>query len=114
MAAMLVPPTGAFATVVETRIRRCRRWCGQRWGVGGYYLSIAALFLAVVTTLSAALSSLGAGLEEMGLGSRRAIFFASAAALMLSMAGLTVLVGVGYPAVGFVCALMLLLLISYL
>ncbi len=116
MAAMLVPANWALLrTGVETRQMALPSVVmAQRWGVGGYYLSIAALFLAVVTTLSAALSSLGAVLEEMGLGSRRAIFFASAAALMLSMAGLTVLVGVGYPAVGFVCALMLLLLISYL
>ena len=86
----------------------------QRWGVAGYYLSICALFAAVVTTLSAALSALRAQLAELGLRPNQALFFSCAAALMLSMAGLTALVGVGYPAVGLVCAVMLLILLSYL
>jgi uncharacterized membrane protein YkvI len=50
----------------------------------------------------------------MGLRPEQALFFLPAAALALSMAGLTALVGVGYPAAGIACALMLLLLISYL
>jgi len=86
----------------------------QQWGVPGYYASIGALLLAVVTTLSAALASLREQLAAAGLRPAQAMFFACAAALALSMAGLTALVGVGYPAVGFACALMLLMLISYL
>jgi hypothetical protein len=86
----------------------------QGWGVTGYYLSIGALFLAVVTTLSAALSALREQLSTLGIRPVQALFFSSAASLALSMAGLTVLVGVGYPAAGFVCAIMLLILISFL
>ena len=86
----------------------------QGWGVAGYYLAIAALFLAVATTLAAALAALREGLAAAGLRPGRALFFACAAALALSMAGLTALVGVGYPIAGFACALMLLVLISHL
>ena len=86
----------------------------ERWGVGGYYLSIGALFLAVVTTLAAALSALREQLCALGLKPRQALFFSSAAGLALSMAGLSTLVGVGYPAMGVLCSVMLLLLISYL
>jgi uncharacterized membrane protein YkvI len=86
----------------------------RQWGVVGYYLSILALFVAVVTTLSAALKALKAQLTELGLRPMQAVFFSSAAALMLSLAGLTALVGVGYPALGLACAVMLLILLSYL
>ncbi len=116
LAVMLVPANWALLrTGVDIRQMALPSVVmAQTWGVSGYYLSIAALFLAVVTTLSAALSSLRAVLEEIGLRPGQAIFFASVAALMLSLAGLTALVGVGYPAVGFACALMLLMLISYI
>jgi uncharacterized membrane protein YkvI len=86
----------------------------QKWGVAGYYGSMLALFLAVTTTLTASLAALREQLVEIGLRPRDAMFFSCAAALMLSLAGLTTLIGVGYPALGFVCALMLLMLISYL
>lgn len=116
LAAMLVPANWALLqTDVSTRQMALPTVVmARRWGVPGYYLSICALFLAVVTTLSAALSAHRAQLAELGLRPAHALFFSSTAALALSMAGLTALVGVGYPAAGIVCAVMLLLLISYL
>lgn len=116
LAAMLIPANWALLRAdVETRQMALPSVVmAHRWGVAGYYLSICALFIAVVTTLSAALSALRAQLTEMGLRPTQAVFFSCAAALALSLAGLTALVGVGYPAVGLVCAVMLLILLSYL
>jgi uncharacterized membrane protein YkvI len=116
LAAMLIPANWALLrTDVYTRQMALPSVVmAQRWGVAGYYLSICALFVAVVTTLSAALSALRAQLTELGLRPTQAVFFSCAAALALSMAGLTTLVGVGYPAVGLMCAVMLLILLSYL
>ncbi len=116
LAAMLIPANRALLrTDVATRQMALPSVVmAQRWGVTGYYLSICALFAAVVTTLGAALSALRVQLSETGLRPNQALFFSCAAALALSMAGLTALVGVGYPAAGLICAVMLLLLISYL
>jgi uncharacterized membrane protein YkvI len=116
MAVMLIPANWALLRA-DAEIRQMvlpSVAMAQRWGVAGYYLSIAALFLAVVTTLSAALSSLKVQLTGLGLRAGYALFYSCAAALVLSMAGLTTLVGIGYPALGAVCALMLLMLIAYL
>ena len=116
LAAMLIPANWAL-TRAGVNIRQMALpsvMMAQGWGVAGYYLSIGALFLAVVTTLSAALSALRAQLSTLGIRPVQALFFSSAASLALSMAGLTVLVGVGYPAAGLVCAVMLLILVSFL
>lgn len=116
LAAMLIPANWALLRAdVETRQMALPSVVmAHKWGVTGYYLSICALFIAVVTTLSAALSALRAQLTELGLRPKHAVFFSCAAALALSLAGLTTLVGVGYPAVGLMCAVMLLILLSYL
>ena len=116
LAAMLIPANWALLRAdVDTRQMALPSVVmAHKWGVAGYYLSICALFIAVVTTLSAALSALRAQLTELGLRPTQAVFFSCAAALALSLAGLTTLVGVGYPAVGLVCAVMLLILLSYL
>jgi uncharacterized membrane protein YkvI len=116
LAVMLVPANWALLRA-DSSVREMALpsvVMAHKWGVTGYYLSICALFVAVVTTLSAALSALRAQLTEMGLRPTQAVFFSCAAALALSLAGLTTLVGVGYPAVGLVCAVMLLILLSYL
>ncbi len=116
LAAMLIPANWAL-TRAGVDIRQMALpsvVMAQGWGLTGYYLSIGALFLAVVTTLSAALSALKEQLSVLGIRPVQALFFASAASLALSMAGLTALVGIGYPAAGFVCAVMLLILISFL
>jgi uncharacterized membrane protein YkvI len=116
LAAMLIPANWALLRAdVDTRQMALPSVVmAHKWGVAGYYLSIGALFIAVVTTLSAALSALRAQLTELGLRPKQAVFFSCAAALALSLAGLTTLVGVGYPAVGLMCAVMLLILLSYL
>jgi uncharacterized membrane protein YkvI len=116
LAAMLIPANWALLRA-GSEVRQMALptvVMAHRWGIAGYYLSVLALFLAVVTTLSAALKALRAQLTALGLRPSQAVFFSSAAALMLSMAGLTALVGVGYPALGLVCAVMLLILLSYL
>lgn len=116
LAAMLVPANWALLRT-DSNIREMALpsvVMAHKWGVAGYYLAICALFLAVVTTLSAALSALRAQLAELGLRPTQALFFSCAAALALSMAGLTALVGIGYPALGLVCAVMLLILLSFL
>jgi uncharacterized membrane protein YkvI len=116
LAAMLIPANWALLRAdVDTRQMALPSVVmAHKWGVAGYYLAIGALFIAVVTTLSAALSALKEQLTELGLRPIQAVFFSCAAALALSLAGLTTLVGVGYPAVGLVCAVMLLILLSYL
>lgn len=116
LAAMLIPANWALLRAdVDTRQMALPSVVmAHKWGVAGYYLSICALFAAVATTLSAVLSALRAQLTEMGLRPTRAVFFSCAASLALSMAGLTALVGVGYPAVGLMCSVMLLILLSYL
>ncbi len=116
LAAMMIPANWALLRAgADTRQMMLPSVAmAERWGVAGYYLSIGALFLAVVTTLSAALSALRAQLGALGLKPGQALFFSCAAALALSMAGLSALVGVGYPAMGVLCSVMLLILISYL
>ena len=116
LAAMMIPANWALLRAgADTRQMMLPSVVmAERWGVAGYYLSIGALFLAVVTTLAAALSALRAQLSALGLKPGQALFFSCAAALALSMAGLSALVGIGYPAMGVLCSVMLLILISYL
>ena len=85
-----------------------------RWGSFGFYLTIAVMWLCVVTTLGAALGSIRGMAVEKGLNARLAITCAILASLLLGAVGFPALVQIGYPLLGWVCALCLLALIPFL
>lgn len=85
-----------------------------RWGTVGFCLSIASMWLCVATTLGAALGSLRGLAAERGLNPRLALLLAVIAGILLGVIGFPALVRVGYPLLGWVCALALIALVPFL
>ena len=85
-----------------------------RWGTTGFYASVLVMWLSVLSTLAAALGSLRGQAAEVGLKPRLAVLAASLAALCLSVVGFQPLVRVGYPVLGWICAVTLLALVPFL
>ena len=79
-------------------------WSGR--GLAGFYASAASLYLACLSTLSACLVSLRARWGERGM------LAGAGAVVLLASLGLNRLVGRIYPALGWVCALLLLILLT--
>ena len=85
-----------------------------RWGVAGYYASIAVMWLAVLTTLCAMLHSLSALLtEEAHLPRRNALICGTLCACALSICGFETLVNAAYPILGWVCTFALIVLMLF-
>ncbi len=85
-----------------------------RWGLIGYYSTIACMWLAVLTTLCAMLHSLSALLVEAHLPQRRALILSVSAACALSVCGFETIVNVAYPMLGWVCTVALIVLMLFL
>lgn len=85
-----------------------------RFGVAGFYLSILLLWSAVITTLCAALGSFSEQAASMNMKARPVMVIFIALALMLAFTGFMPLVEVGYPILGWSCAIALLALIAFL
>lgn len=85
-----------------------------RFGSAGYYISIAVLWCAVVTTLTAAFQSLHAQAVSLGLRPLTAMALIVALALLFALIGFAPLVDIGYPLLGWSCALALLALIAFI
>ena len=85
-----------------------------RWGAAGFWLSLLAMWACVVTTLAAALGSLRSQAMEYGLDPRLAVLLAILGGALLSAIGFAPLVRIGYPLLGWGCALSLLALIPFL
>ena len=114
--ALLVPANAALLRA-GTSVRRMALpsvVLAARWGKAGFYLSAFVTWLSVVTTLAASLGSLRGQAEAHGLRPGLAVPAASFAALCLSAVGFTPLVRVGYPLLGWICAMSLLGLIPFL
>ena len=79
-----------------------------RWGMAGYYVSVSVLYLSALTTLTAALGCLRGQAAALGLNPRLGTVAAGLAAACLSVIGFQSLVRVGYPMLGWGCALTLL------
>jgi len=77
-----------------------------RWGVAGFWACAAFGYLCAVSTLAAVLGGLVDGLR-VGRG-RGALVTALAAAALAALIGLRRTIGAGYPAVGWLCALLML------
>lgn len=83
----------------------------RQWGAAGFYAAASCLFLAVLSTLAGMLMSLRAQAARF-LPDKPALclILPAAGALLLSVCGLEMLVGVVYPLLGWVCLLALLVL----
>ena len=77
-----------------------------RWGVAGYYLSIYVMWLGCISLLSCAIGSLTA-LFSARVSRPAAALFTSAGIALMSVTGLKPLVSVGYPMLGWLCAICL-------
>ena len=84
-----------------------------RWGKFGFYASIAVMWLSIVSTLAAALGSLCGQAAEIRVPTGVAACIASLGGLCLSVIGFRALVQVGYPLLGWACALTLLALLPF-
>ena len=78
-----------------------------RWGRAGYWVCILLMSLAVATTLAAMLRAM-----QWRADDRRGMAVGALLALGLQSAGMVPLVGRGYPILGALCALLLLLLLG--
>jgi len=79
-----------------------------RWGLAGFWACAAFGYLCAVTTLASVLGGL-VDLLRSGWG-RGALLTALAVAALAGLLGLRRAVGVGYPAVGWLCAVLMLAL----
>lgn len=77
-----------------------------RWGVAGYYVCIYIMWLGCASVLACALGSIMALVSRSVSRPAFALVTAAAIALM-STTGLKSLVGVGYPMLGWICAISL-------
>lgn len=80
-----------------------------RWGSAGYYICILVMWLGTAAVLACAITSV------MALFSRRisrpaALILTIAGVIMMSVTGLKSLVGVGFPMLGWICAMCLCML----
>lgn len=77
-----------------------------RWGTAGYYISIAVMYAGSVFVLACALGSLMT-LFSARISRTSALFMTAAAVTMMSATGLKPLVSLGYPMLGWLCAICL-------
>lgn len=77
-----------------------------RWGTAGYYISIYVMWLGCLCSLTCALGSLNA-LFSCRTRRASACLLCAAAVAAMSAAGLKELVSVGYPMLGWLCAICL-------
>jgi uncharacterized membrane protein YkvI len=77
-----------------------------RWGVFGYYVCIFVMWAGSVAVLSCALSSL-MSLFSAQVSRLTALLLTAVGVIMMSVTGLRSLVSVGYPLLGWICALCL-------
>lgn len=77
-----------------------------RWGVFGYYICIFVMWAGAAAVLSCAFSSLMA-LFSAQVNKPAALLLTAVGVIMMSAAGLRTLVSVGYPLLGWICALCL-------
>ena len=75
-----------------------------RWGLFGFWMSIALMYLCSVSTLAAAIGSLIAQMNDGGRQRRTAVIMMLTAFLLSCAFGLRDLIGIGYPMVGWICA----------
>lgn len=87
----------------------------SRWGIAGFYMSAGLMFLAVVSTLCAALSSMREQILSLRPAwGKGALLPPAALCAVISAVGFKPLVDLGYPLMGWGCALMLLALLVFL
>lgn len=84
-----------------------------RWGVFGYYACIYVMFLGCIASLSCSMGSLSA-LFRGHVSRAAAVLLTACAACLMSAPGLRPLVSVGYPMLGWVCAICLAALAFFL
>jgi uncharacterized membrane protein YkvI len=77
-----------------------------RWGVAGYYASIYVMWLGCAAVLGCALGSIIA-LTSRAVSRPACALLTAAAIALMSATGLKSLVGVGYPMLGWICAISL-------
>lgn len=85
-----------------------------RWGVAGYYMSIAILWLSILTTLCAMLYSLTAQLKEAHIGGAPALLISAFSAVLMSSVGFHMIVDLIYPLLGWLCSFVLVALLLFL
>lgn len=86
-----------------------------KWGVPGFYATIAIMWAAVLSTLCAMLASLtGQIMSVAGLSRTAALLISAAASSLVSVMGFRDMVNVAYPLLGWVCAFVLIALILFL
>ncbi len=114
--AMLIPANAALlrAGAGVRRLALPGVVLAARWGSAGFYVSAFIMWMSVVSTLAAALGSIGEQAQEAHLNPRTAVCLAALMAGCLSVVGFRGLVQVGYPLLGWACALILLALVPFL
>ena len=113
---MLIPANAALLRAGEgvRRLALPGVVLAARWGSAGFYASALIMWMSVVSTLAAALGSIEAQAREACLNPRTAVCLAALMSACLSVVGFQGLVQVGYPLLGWACALILLALVPFL
>lgn len=85
-----------------------------RWGIHGYYLSIAVMWLSILTTLCAMLHTLSVQLRGWKLPRAVSLSVPAVAASLVSVCGFRLLVDSLYPILGWICGFALIALAAFL
>lgn len=86
----------------------------KKWGIFGYYISIALMWLSILTTLCAMLSSIQRQLISAGIKSTPALAISVIASSLTSTVGFRTMVNVAYPLLGWICSFALIALLLFL
>lgn len=84
-----------------------------RWGVIGFWLSIIFMYICAVSTLSSVIGALVAQMEDGGRQRRTAIMMLLTSFFLACAFGLSEVVDVGYPLLGWICAFAMAALACY-
>lgn len=104
---LLTPACLAIGPLGRTQLALPAVALAGETGPAGFWLSLAALFAAAVSTLATSLYSLQEQLQQAGMPRVPGLMAAVLGPLLVSVAGFTPIVDVGYPMLSVVCAMLL-------
>lgn len=104
---LLMPACMAVGRLGKTDMALPSVMLAGEMGAFGFWMSLAALFAAAISTLATCFFSLKEIFGQAGLPEKFCMPAAVIAPLMLSAVGFSPIVDVGYPLLGFLCAMLL-------
>lgn len=81
-----------------------------RWGIGGFWISTLYMYAMSVCTLSACISSISAQFSDGTKRNRWAVLALPVMFLLFYTFGTDDIIGVGYPVLGWICAMFMIVL----